>query len=98
MNGHQVKELKILDMMLSRAKKRHLYLKTLYEKSGGRDGVNCDMWSIGDELGLTHDETSQIFEYLKSEGFVLIAAGGKPSQIWLTHEGVKEAERLESQT
>jgi hypothetical protein len=96
MSSRQAKDLEILDMMLSRAKKRHLYLKTLYEKSHGRDGINCDIWSTGDELGFTYDETSQIVEYLKSEGFVLIA-GGDLGQIWLTHEGVKEAERLESQ-
>lgn len=84
-------------MILSRIKKRQLYLKTLYDKSDGRDGVDYEMWSVGNELGFTHYETNRIVEFLRDEGFVLTSAGGNPVKVWLTHEGVKEVERLESQ-
>lgn len=53
--------------------------------------MHFDMDDLGDELGLSEQDTGKIVEYLVSEGLlVYVALGGT---IAVTHQGIKEVER-----
>ena len=70
---------------------RLLYLKTLYDKTrGGSRGIELDMWELGKELGFSHDDTSDVVDYLAGER--LLADDCTLSGVSLSHAGVVEIE------
>jgi hypothetical protein len=71
-------------------KNRFLFLNCLYTESNGNTGAMFNMWEVGEELKLDHDETSQIVDYLIGEHLIESKALG--GGISLTHWGVKEVE------
>jgi hypothetical protein len=71
---------------------RLLYLKTLYDKTrGGSRGIELDMWELGKELGFSHDDTSDVVDYLAGER--LLADDCTLSGVSLSHAGVVEIEQ-----
>ena len=72
-------------------KKRFRFIHRIYEESGGNRYNNFSMWEIGKELGLTHEETDSICQYLEGEGLIeCVEFGGLIS---IKHEGIIEVEK-----
>jgi hypothetical protein len=70
---------------------RLLYLKTLYDKTNGSEGDELDMWELGEELGLSHEDTSDVVDYLNGER--LLSDEGTLQGVSLSHAGVVEVEQ-----
>lgn len=69
--------------------KRFQYLHRLYAITGGDKLAFVGIGEIGKELGITHEESDRIEEYLHDEGLLDFPAFGNVS---ITHRGVLEVE------
>jgi len=79
-----------MNSLEQKRKNRFKYLHLLYEKSGGDELNEQDMWEIGEKLGFDKKETEIITQYLKGEYLLEYASLG--GGIAITHDGVKEIE------
>lgn len=70
---------------------RFLFLKLLYDQSGGDTGAMFNMWKVGQEIGFNSEETRRIVDYLTDEYLIEPRALG--GGIVLTHDGIKEVEQ-----
>jgi hypothetical protein len=70
--------------------KRLRFMYLLYDATGGSELAFVDKYELGDELGLSIEETDRVVEYLKREQ--LLAYPGLRG-IGITHLGVLEVER-----
>ena len=68
------------------------FLKALYDKAEGSEDHEFDMNELGEELGLSADETSAVVDYLDGEG-LLAAEGSLGGGIRLSHAGIVEVEQ-----
>jgi hypothetical protein len=71
-------------------KKRFEFLHVVYEKAGGDRFRYVRMWDVGVQLGLTHEETERIAQYLVDEHLLAHAALG--GLMAITHYGIQEVE------
>jgi hypothetical protein len=70
--------------------KRFRILNRLYEVSSGNQFVHVNVWDLGKEIGISHEDTNVITQYLEGEGLLEgVAMGGG---IAITHYGVKQVE------
>jgi hypothetical protein len=70
--------------------KRLRFMYRLYDATGGSELADVDGQELGDELGLSSEETDRVIEYLKGEGLLAYPGLGG---IGITHRGVLEVER-----
>jgi hypothetical protein len=81
----------IMDAITKKKFDRFRFLNRLYEITDGDYNKFKLMWSLGEELNLSRDETLSVMNYLNTEGlaryFTLDGAVG------ITHTGVIEVER-----
>lgn len=74
---------------------RFLFLKALYEATGGSPTRYVSMHELGSDIGLSQEETSDAYHFLRQEGLVRqIGAGGS---IVIEHEGVRQIENAIAQ-
>jgi len=71
-------------------KKRLQFFHKVYEKTGGSEYKTCNMWTIGEELGFSRDETHDIQRYLTQE--TLIEPSGMGGSVKMSHYGIVEME------
>lgn len=74
---------------------RFLFLKALYEASGGDEFKMLNMFNIGAALGFDREYAANIFDYLKGEGLAIPQALG--GIIGITHDGIRTFENALSQ-
>lgn len=72
-------------------KKRFLFLKKLYEVTGGDQHYFINMSKIGNDLGYSINDTELVFQYLYGQGLAKLQAKG--GIISITHNGVVEVEK-----
>jgi hypothetical protein len=70
--------------------KRLRFMYRLYDATGGSELADVDRHELGDELGLSSEETDRVIEYLKGEQLLAYPGLGGIS---ITHRGVLEVER-----
>ena len=70
--------------------KRLRFMNRLYDATGGSQLASVHPYEVGDELGLSHDETDRVIEYLQGEQLLAHAGLGT---VGITHLGVLEVER-----
>jgi hypothetical protein len=70
--------------------KRLRFMNRVYDATGGSQLAFVDGHELGDELGLSSEETDRVIEYLKGEQLLAYAGLGGIS---ITHLGVLEVER-----
>ncbi|MEM5406018.1 hypothetical protein [Paraburkholderia unamae] len=80
--------------LISKNNNRALFLNQLYVKGNGSNAALLDMWQIGNELGLSRDETENTVGFLVGEGLAAHRAIG--GGIAITHAGVLRAEQATS--
>lgn len=71
-------------------KARFRFLLRLYTVTGGDELRVANMFDLGKDIGLSPDQTTGVYQYLRGEG--LVKARGIGGLIGLTHEGVVEIE------
>lgn len=78
------------DRLARRNENRYRFLRSVFDSTGGNTRSWVNMWDVGEELGLSREETSEAEEYLQGEGLIdsLTLGGG----IVITHAGVVEVE------
>lgn len=74
---------------------RFRFLNALYESTDGRTNAYVEMWPIGQSIGLSAEETSDVLDYLVNEGLAkhVYMGGG----IGITHAGVRAVEKALSE-
>jgi len=70
--------------------KRLRFMNRLYDATGGSQLASVNPYELGDELGLSREETDRVVEYLQGEQ--LLAHAGLAG-VEITHLGVLEVER-----
>jgi hypothetical protein len=70
--------------------KRLRFMERLYDATGGSQLASVDPYELGDELGLSREETDRVIEYLQGEQLLAHAGLGR---VGITHLGVLEVER-----
>jgi hypothetical protein len=76
-------------------KQRFEFLKSIYEATNGNESIPVDGKLIGNELGIDHENSSNIIQYLIGEG--LLKPSGAGLRMVITHSGIMEVEEaLES--
>ena len=74
---------------------RFLFLKALYEATDGNPTRYVSMHELGPAIGLSQEETSDAYHFLRQEGLVRqLGAGGS---IVIEHEGVRQVENAIAQ-
>jgi hypothetical protein len=76
-----------------RQARRTAFLHLLYMTTEGNRLATIPPQQLGDQLGLNAEETERVAEYLADAGYLEWVTFG---HIGITHEGIVEAERLES--
>lgn len=69
--------------------KRLRFMNRLYDATGSSQLASVDQYELGDELGLSREETDRVIEYLQGELLAHAGLGG----VGITHLGVLEVER-----
>jgi len=72
-------------------RQRFEFLKGVYERSEGSKYQDVDVYSVGEEIGLSSGEVDRAVEYLIEEGLIKRPHFG--NDVAITHRGVVEAER-----
>jgi hypothetical protein len=72
---------------------RLVFMRRLYEISGGETTKDSGKYELGKEFGWTPDETDSVTEYLDAEGLLEITGEGTAAQVRLKHAGVLEVEK-----
>jgi hypothetical protein len=80
-----------MDALTKKKTDRFRFLNRLYERTGGDYLALESMWEVGDDVGLTRDETSSVMQYLNGEGLATYRAIG--GEVAMTHNGLLEVER-----
>ena len=80
-----------MDALTKKKTDRFRFLNHLYERTNGDNHALEDMWHVGEELGLSRDETERTVEYLVGEELATHRAIG--GVIAMTHAGVVQVER-----
>jgi hypothetical protein len=75
-------------------RKRALFLKKLYELSGGVAGMSVDVRNIRDALGFTEHETIGFRKYFEGEGSLKAKGTNLAVYVSLTDNGIKEVEKM----
>ena len=70
--------------------KRLWFMNRLYDATGGSQLATADGHELGNELGLSSEETDRVIEYLKGEQLLTYTGLGG---IGITHHGVLEVEK-----
>ena len=70
--------------------KRLRFMNRLYDATGGSQLASVDQYELGDELGLSREETDRVIEYRQGEQLLAHAGLGG---VGITHLGVLEVER-----
>jgi hypothetical protein len=65
-------------------------LHALYEETEGDEHAFVKLWDLGREVGLSEDETTLAYQYLRGEG--LLEARAMGGVVSITHWGVKQVE------
>lgn len=79
-----------MDALTKKKTDRFRFLNDLYKRTNGSKLAFVSLWDIGNELGLTREESMNASDYLKGEGLLEhVAMGGT---IAITHYGVREVE------
>ncbi len=79
-----------MDTLEVKKTQRFLFMNRLHEKTNGNQYAAVNMWEIGQELGLTQDQTELAVQYL--EGEKLLEFGGWGGYVSITHYGVRQVE------
>jgi hypothetical protein len=78
------------ERLMKRSENRYRFLRGLYDVTGGAENRFANMWELGEELGLSREETSDAVDYLKGE--YLLEPKTLGGGIAITHAGVREVE------
>jgi hypothetical protein len=81
--------------LTTKKKNRFRYLHRLCERTDGRELALEDKYEIGDEIGLSREETENVVSYLIGEGLASHRDIGQA--IGITHAGLVEVERALSE-
>jgi hypothetical protein len=84
-----------VDALTKKKADRFRLLNRLYERTDGRKHSSVDMFELGNELGMSHDEADGVVGYLVGEH--LVEHRGIGREITITHYGVVEVERALSE-
>jgi len=79
----------VLERLRLRQQTRLRFLHALYEAAEGSTSNGVRFKELGEQLGLTEEETSIVRRYLANEGLL---SGATIVYIVITHQGVKEVE------
>ncbi len=74
---------------------RFSFLNRVYEECNGKQNYMINGWDIGKALNFDKDYSTDIYNYLKSEGLVNPIGAG--INLVITHNGIKEIERALSE-
>ena len=78
--------------MSTEKENRKEFLCYLFKLSGGNENQIVSMWKIGEDLGLSREETARIYQYISGE--YLLEARSSGGGISITHAGVVKAEEI----
>ena len=73
---------------------RFKLLDAIYRATDGSENQLVDVWSVGQSIGLSQDDTINAAQYLVSEGLLAFRAIG--GIVGLTHVGIVEYEQAET--
>lgn len=79
-----------MDILTKKRADRFQFLNKLYEVTGGNKMRFPNMYELGDQIGISREETNNVTDYLQGEGLIehKTIGGG----IAITHYGVVEVE------
>lgn len=80
-----------MDMITKKRTDRFRFLHRLYERTNGDYHVLEDMFEVGEDVGLSRDETGRVMQYLDGEGLATHRAIG--GVVAITHSGAIEVEQ-----